>query len=59
MISPDIALEKVDDATTRVTLEHGIAFPVCEVSSLVFHKTFMFTKLTVRRHKKYYSTQPY
>merc|ERR1711892_1040685 len=28
--SPDIAVEHVDEYTVKVTLEHGIAFPVCE-----------------------------
>ena len=29
--SPNIVVEEVDTYSVKVTLEHGIAFPVCEV----------------------------
>ena len=37
--SPDIAVEEVDTYSVKVTLEHGIAFPVCEVGSKIIFKT--------------------
>ena len=30
--SPDITVDQKDETTMTFTLEHGIAFPVCEVS---------------------------
>ena len=33
--SPDITVDQKDETTVTFTLEHGIAFPVCEVTSFV------------------------
>ena len=30
--SPDIIVERTNETEVKVTLEHGIAFPVCEVN---------------------------
>ena len=47
--SPDITVDQKDETTVTFTLEHGIAFPVCEVTTTSYVKDFY-------SHQKFFRT---